>query len=198
MENLTRHVSRCLIAGIVALLPIGGTVFAVVYVERMIAESWLAQQPFYFPGLGLLSVAILIYALGLIVTTVIGRWLWKRVDKILGTMPLLGQFYRTLKQLFGYGEGEDALFQRVVMLPSRETGGEQIALVTNTIEGADGEPRALVFVPGAPTPTSGRLVVVAEDELRDLDIDVHDAMKTLISVGKVPPVAGGGADSDPS
>ncbi|MSR58002.1 MAG: hypothetical protein EXS05_10040, partial [Planctomycetaceae bacterium] len=48
-------VTRCLLAGLVALLPIGGFVLTVVYLERSIAESWLARQPFYFPGLGLIA-----------------------------------------------------------------------------------------------------------------------------------------------
>ena len=183
---LTKHLSRCMIAGIVALLPIGGFILSVVWAEASIANSGLSEQAFYFPGLGLLAVAGLLYVIGLVLTTFVGRWLWGRFEAVLETVPVLGQLYQTLKQLLGYGEGEHGLFDEVVLVPSRDTGGQQLGLVTSVYdESGDGE-RLVVFVPGAPNPTTGRLIVLARAELAAVDMSVNDALNTIVSVGKSP------------
>lgn len=181
-----RHLSRCFLAGVVALLPIGGTVLTVAYLESEISGSWLAKQPFYFPGLGLLAAVVIIYAIGLTVSTFIGRWLWRRFDLLLDRLPALGRFYQTLKQIVGYGEGKDAIFQRVVLVPNGECEGAELGLVTSETVDAVGAHQLVVFVPGSPNPTSGRLVVIDPKLVRPINVSVGDAMKSLISVGKTP------------
>ena len=186
MKLITGHISRCFIAGIVALLPIGGLVLTVVYMESAISGSWLAKQPFYFPGFGLLAVAANIYLIGLAVSTFVGRWLWSRVDLLLSKLPALGRLYQTLKEILGYGEGEDAIFQQVVWIPSRDLHGEEIGLVTNQTTDENGEKKLTVFVPGAPNPTTGRLLIVDAKLARPVPLPVNDALKALVSVGKTP------------
>ena len=180
---ITRHFSRCLIAGIVALLPVGGTVLLIVYLESVIAGAWLSEQRFYFPGLGILAAVAIIYAIGLLVTTFVGRWLWRLIDTMLENLPVLGQLYQTLKQILGYGGGKDALFHSVVMVAHNDSGGRQLGLITNRFSDATGA-KSVVFLPGAPNPTAGQLVVLADDKIEPLDTMVSDAMKALVSVGK--------------
>ena len=175
-----RHVVRCLIAGIVASLPIGGTVLVFIYMESVLSASWLASKAFYFPGLGLLLVVVALYVIGVFVTTFLGRWIWRRLDSGLSRLPLVGGLYQTLKQILGYGGGADAIFQQVVLVPSEDTGGVQIGLVTD--RRADG--KLAVFLPGSPNPTAGRLVLIEEEGLTALQNPVVDALKTLVSVGK--------------
>ncbi|MBN1443970.1 MAG: DUF502 domain-containing protein [Planctomycetes bacterium] len=193
MNAFTRHLSRCFLAGIVALLPIGGLVLTIVYLEYTIAQAWLAAQDFYIPGLGILLAVAAIYAIGLVVSTFLGRWIWDRADRLLGRLPALGSIYQTLKQILGYGEGRDAIFQRVVLVPARAPEGEEIGLVTSEIL-EDGKPRKLsVFVPGSPNPAAGRLLIIDPEAARPISTPVSDAMKTLISVGKTPLIPRQGA-----
>ena len=185
MNSLTSHLTRCFLAGIVALLPIGGTILTIAYLESTVAGSWLAKQPLYFPGAGLLLAAVLIYAVGLIVTTVLGQWIWTRFDQLLDRLPVLGRLYQTLKQLLGVAEGEDAIFRQVVLVPARDTDAAEIGLVTHETVDATGKKQRVVFVPSAPTPTTGRLLIVDESLLVPLNISASDAMKALVSLGKV-------------
>lgn len=186
MQIITQHVSRCFLAGLVALLPIGGFVFVVIYLEMTIAGSWLARQPYYFPGLGLLATAAAIYVIGLTVSTFLGRWLWKRVDLLFDSLPALGRLYQTLKQILGYGEGTDAIFHRVVLVRGSEPDGSELGLVTNETTDDAGGSKLIVFVPGAPNPTTGRLIVIDANHTIPLSVTVNDALKTLLSVGKTP------------
>lgn len=186
MRPLTRHLTRTFIAGIVALLPVAGVVLSVVFAESAIADSWLAGQPFYFPGLGLLVVVLATYLIGLTVTTYIGKSFWRLFDDLLEELPALGTLYRTLKQVLGYGDGRDAMFERVVLVPGRDRDGHEIGLVTKTLPPeADGGPRLVVFVPAAPSPTSGRVVVIEEARTLAMQISVHEAMKFLVALGKL-------------
>lgn len=184
MQMISRHVSQCFLAGLVAMLPIGGFVVTVVYLEATIAGSWLARRPYYFPGLGLLTTAAGIYVIGLTVSTFLGRWLWKRIDVLFDSLPAVGRFYQTLKQIVGYGEGKDAIFHRVVLIQGSEPEGSELGLVTNETTDATGGRKLIVFVPGAPNPTAGRLIVIDANRTLPLAVSVSDALKTLLSVGK--------------
>ena len=49
------------------------------------------------------------------------------------------------------------------------------------------EPMLSVFIPTAPNPTTGWYAVVPERAVRDLDLSVEDAFRTIISAGIVNP-----------
>lgn len=186
MTLITQHVTRCLLAGIVALLPIGGFVMTVVYLESAISGSWLAKQLWYFPGLGLITTTAGIYLMGLTVSTFVGRWLWSLVDRVLDNLPMLGRLYQTLKQIVGYGEGKDAIFQQVVLVPNGEKEGHEMGLVTNELNDESGTRQLVVFIPDAPNPTAGRLVVIDAAFVQPVAMPVSEALKVLLSVGKTP------------
>jgi uncharacterized membrane protein len=180
---LMRHLTRCLIAGFVALLPVGGLILTIAWLEHTIAAAWLAEQTFYFPGFGLLAAAVALYLIGLIVTTFIGRWVWTKLDALLGRLPFFGSLYATLKQILGYDTGEGAIFRQVVLVKSTDTGGQQFGLVTEHIGEGDAR-RTVVYVPGAPNPTGGRLLMLRAEDVLPIDLDVDDAIKSLVSLGK--------------
>ena len=186
MKSITSHVTRTLVAGTVALLPVAGLVLGAALAENSIAESWLAQQPFYFPGMGIVAIIVITYLVGLTVTTFIGRVAWKLVDELIERLPALGMLYRTLKQILGYGEGKDALFERVVLVPSLDQAGVELGLVTRSLPAEEGgESRLVVFVPAAPAPTSGRVVILEERRTQPVSMSVHEALKFLVAAGKL-------------
>ena len=174
MKAITQHLVRCFVAGIVAILPVGGLIIMVVYFESTIAGSALTKLPFYFPGLGLLSLAVLVYAIGLTVTTFVGKWVWNKVDSLLNNLPALGKLYLTLKEILGYGQGEEAIFHETVLVSSKEQAGQEFGLVTNRIELPDGTAQLVVLIPGAPNPTMGRLIITEPDTVTPVDFPVND------------------------
>lgn len=186
MNSIRRHLARCCVAGLVTLMPLVGAILSVVVLERTLSESFLARQPFYFPGLAIIAAAIIVYGIGLIVSTFLGRWLFERVDRLLESVPAVGMLYQTLKQILGYGEGKDGMFREVVLVPSRDADAEELGLVTNDIVGVDGTVKWTVFVPGSPNPGAGRLLVVDPARVRRVDVPVSEALKTLVAVGKNP------------
>jgi uncharacterized membrane protein len=184
MRTATRHVTRCLVAGIVALLPLAGAVLAIVWLESSITSTWKDRVPFYFPGLGILLAALLIYLVGLCVTTFVGRFLWRWADRLLEGLPLLGMLYSSLKEVLGYDTGRERFFQGVVAVPC--DGGHEIGLVTGSCAGPGGSARTLVFVPGSPNPGNGRLVLVDPAQVLRLEARAADALRAIVSMGKSP------------
>lgn len=196
MTWLTRHVTACFVAGIVAILPVGGTILTIAFLEWSIGDAGVRRLPFYFPGLGLLIALAIIYVIGLTVTTFIGKWLWKRADTVLNNVPALGRLYATLKQILGYGEGEDAVFYETVLVPAAGGAGEELGLITNRVTLPGGQVNLVVFIPGSPNPATGRLIITRPDKVRTIDMPVSDTLKTLVSVGKTDLELGGGADRE--
>ncbi len=184
MKRIHAHITKSLIAGIVAILPIGGLIFTIAFLESKISSSGLSQMPFYFPGFGLLASIIVLYLIGLGVTTFIGKWIWKRIDSILDKLPALGRLYQTLKQILGYGEGEDAIFHETVLIPCGDSQSEELGLVTSRIPDDQGNTKLVIFVPGVPNPTSGRLVVMDQKAVKPLSMPVNTTLKALVSMGK--------------
>ena len=184
MNSTTRHITRCLVGGVVALLPIGGTILGVAYLEATITAAWRDEISWYFPGLGLLGALLVVYVVGLFVTTFLGRWLWRATDKLLERVPLIGTLYQSLKEVLGYDSSRERFFEAVVAVHTGE--GFEIGLVTGKADGPDGTEHTLVFVPSSPNPTNGRLLLLPAGRLQKLDIRAADALRGLVSLGKTP------------
>ncbi len=123
------------------------------------------------------------YFIGLFFSNVIGKWVWDSIDLILIRTPILGNLYQTLKQILGYGEGEDAIFQRVVFVKTKDFDGEEIGLVTRENIELESSEKLAVFLPFSPSPINGRLVFVDKSIVRESDMSVNDALKSLVSIG---------------
>ena len=183
MRSITRHITKCFVAGIVAILPIGGLIIMVGYLELTISESGLTKLPFYFPGFGLIAAAVLIYLIGLSVTTFVGKWVWEKMDRLIDNLPALGKLYVSLKQILGYGEGKDAIFKGTVLVPVQDKDTKEIDLVTNEIVSSNGSKTLVVFVPGSPNPTTGRLIIVEAHKVEPITMPVNEALKALVAAG---------------
>jgi uncharacterized membrane protein len=182
MNPIYRHCGICLLTGLATLLPVGGTVLLIVFAERSLAP--LIPDPLYFPGIALISVVVLLYLLGLTLTTMIGKWMWNLLDCGLSRLPGLGMIYQTLKQILGLDAGDGALFKAVVLVPDDSTRGTEIGLVTAS-EGDGDLKQLLVFVPGSPNPSQGRLLRLPADRVIATNWSVDRALKGLFSLGKV-------------
>jgi uncharacterized membrane protein len=81
--------------------------------------------------------------------------------------------------------------RRVVLVEYPREGLYALGFVTGLIGGSlqagFDEPMLSVFIPTAPNPTTGWYAVVPERSVRDLDLSVEDAFRTIISAGIVSP-----------
>jgi uncharacterized membrane protein len=177
------HFTKCFLAGLVAVLPIGGLILLIVQLDQGL-RPLVKDTPFDFFGMSLIVAIVAIYVLGLIVTTFIGRWAWGIIDAILSRLPGLAILYKTLKQILGYGDGKDALFRQVVFIKDTASGTLELGLVTEELNLKEHGQRMAVFLPGSPNPMLGKMVLVEPHRVIPTQIPVDVALKALLSTGK--------------
>ncbi|MBU1912203.1 MAG: DUF502 domain-containing protein [Candidatus Omnitrophica bacterium] len=162
-----------------------------------IFQIWLPDRVF----VGLLTkVAIFFILLGLL--TLIGfaariilvRKIFGFGENILYKVPMISTIYKGLKEMSAaFLSGHKSIFKKVVLVQYPKNGVYAIGFVTSETTGeaqAKTKENVInVFVPTAPNPTSGMLVLVPESDVIVLDMSVEDGMKMIISGGAVTPKA---------
>lgn len=178
------------LAGIIVLVPIGITILIFIWIFNTI-DSILQPvlRPMLghtIPGLGFGITIILIYVAGVIVSNVLGRKIIEYGESLLGRVPVVRQLYAGIKQILeSFSAPGKTGFMQVVLAEFPRKGMKSIGFITNEMPGKSGKKLLNVFIPTAPNPTSGFLEIVSEDEIVRTDISVDDALKMIVSAGRM-------------
>lgn len=76
---------------------------------------------------------------------------------------------------------------QVVLIEFPRKGTRTLGFVTNESSDESGRKLLNIFVPTAPNPTSGFLQIIEESEVIRTDISVDDALKMVVSGGRISP-----------
>ena len=205
-NRLQQDLKNDLIAGLLVVIPLATTIWLATTVSRFVL-AFLTSIPKQFNpfntlnpvlqelinlGLGLLVPLLGILLIGLMARNIVGRWLLEFGEGTLLRIPLAGSVYKTLKQLLEtFLQGNSSRFRRVVLVEYPREGLYALGFVTgvlsNAMQSEFTETMLSVFIPTAPNPTTGWYAVVPERSVRDLDLSVEDAFRTIISAGIVSP-----------
>lgn len=147
---------------------------------------------FTIPGFGIIATLLIILLTGLFTRSILGGTIYKHSDKIMARLPLIRIIYLAAKQLIeAITRPQVKSFKEVVMIEYPRRGLYAIGFATAQIKYSDehfGHRKLVgVFVPSTPTPITGLVIFVPEDEIMPVDITVEEAMKLLVSGGIVAP-----------
>ena len=182
MPSLQKHVRNTFLAGLFAATPLAVTGFVLWYVNGKTSELLHIRTPF----VALLITLAAIYLLGLIVTSIVGRFILGRVDRMLSRLPVVRDIYQAWKHVSLTPGGREGIYGRTVLV--RDTGGSQFTLgfcSGVTVEGS--EDLLCVFVPMAPNPVTGRIIFAPRAACNLLDLPVEEAFKIILSSGNYVP-----------
>jgi uncharacterized membrane protein len=117
-------------------------------------------------------------------------------EGLLNRIPIVRSIYSSVKQISDtLFSKKGQSFRKVVLIQFPQTGQWTLGFVVGTpgarIAARTAENVITVYVPTAPNPTSGYVLVVRPDEVEEIDISVDDALKFHVSMGVVPPGANG-------
>ena len=144
-------------------------------------------------GLGVLALMIVVYVVGLLSTRYFGRKIGDTIQNFVLRMPVVGSLYssarRLIESLAGTKDGESTGFKRVVMIEHPRRGMWCIGFLTSIIQVSKSQKMATVYIPTAPTPNSGFVVLVPYNEINDTDLSVQDAMSMVLSGGIIAPAS---------
>lgn len=202
------------ITGLAILLPVALTIEIIIFIVNLLTEPfagmiidiltatgnsdthgflWLSpQQTLRFVSqililVGLFFITIL---LGFLTRLFFFNWLLRLGDYILHRIPLVNKVYKTMQEIIKalfYSPAKS--FKQVVLVPFPSDQSYTIGLLSGDSMPACSEAlkkeMVPVFIPTAPNPTSGYLVMFEREKIHFLDLKVEDALKYVISCGAI-------------
>jgi uncharacterized membrane protein len=189
---------RYFLTGLLVLAPTvitGWLVWKIfITVDNLIEPLQRKYPPLDFPGLGFAIVLVIIFFMGFLASNLVGRRLISAGETFFRRLPLVRTIYGASKELSEvFFTDQKAVFKRVVLI--RFPHGESFALgfvmnenVQYLNDALKGEV-LLVFMPTAPNPTTGFMLVVHSRDTTAIDVSVEEAFKMVISGGAFAPRA---------
>ncbi len=189
---LGRKLRAQFLTGIIVIVPITLTVWVLVWIFLTIDSILRPVIVFMFgwavPGVGFAVTILLIYLAGVIASNVGGRALIHYGETLLAKLPVVRQLYTSIKQILeGFSTPGKTGLMQVVLVEFPRKGMRTIGFITNESSDESGNKVINIFIPTSPNPTSGFLQIVREEEIIRTTIPVNEALKMVISAGKVSP-----------
>lgn len=178
------------IAGIIVIVPIGVTILIFIWFFNTI-DNILQPVLTYFLGrhiigAGFVVTIVLTYLAGVLVSNVVGKNLLRWVESLVNRVPVARQLYAGIKQIVeSFSAPGKTGFMQVVLAEFPKKGMRSIGFITNETQGKSGKKLLNVFIPTVPNPTTGFLEILSEDEITRTDISVEDALKMIVSAGRM-------------
>lgn len=187
MSKLKAFIGTTVLGGVLVVLPAAIMLFVIIWLVGLVGDAIAPMTKTLVSGADMrYAVAVVVtltgllagcFALGLVVRTSLGGWLFGAVEKrTLKKIPGYSLVKDTVGQLIG---GSKSPFSTVALV--QIFGNETLvsAFVTDTHE--DGS--CTIFMPTGPNPTSGNIYHVPGEFVHLVDVPVEDTMRSIISCG---------------
>jgi uncharacterized membrane protein len=146
----------------------------------------LLEPEVQWPLAILITVGVL-YALGLMMSYVIGRRIFAGVEHLLGKLPMVAKVYHSAKQLVKVMQTSPVEGKQIVLVEF-PPGMKVMAVLTQVITDPDtNELLAIVYIPTAPQPVTGLLETIPMDRVTPTDLTFAEAMSFVVSIGALGP-----------
>ena len=188
MKRLKSHVSRSLVAGAFIFLPVAITYVLVRWVFdnidgllQPLVHELLGRT---IPGLGLVSLLVMVYILGVIWRKRLGQRVVRTLQQYLLRLPVVGSVYGPMKKLIeSLSSDSTAGFKRVVVVEYPKQDTWMIGFLTSICRVSTGTIMGVVYLPTAPMPNSGWVTMIPIEKVYDTTMSVQDAMSMVLSGG---------------
>ena len=183
---------RITFAGLFAIVPLALTFYIIkiiiVFLDQLTAPI-MARINLEIPGFGLILTLLIIFALGIFVTNVLGRRLFSWGERLISSIPLVKNIYNTLKQITNAFSGatQTENYQRVIYIQYPRKELWTISFVTGESVDGSGKEYYHIFVPTTPNPTSGVFIIIPKKDAIEADLTVEEGLKAVISGGLLAP-----------
>jgi uncharacterized membrane protein len=155
--------------------------------ENMFFDHETIIQVFNFvvAVVGTLTLAFLVSFVGWVSKQYIGKKFLELIAEVISHIPVIRSVYSALDQLLKtLASGDGGQFSRVVYIEYPRKGIWALAFVTGPARGPNVPEKHLnVYIPTTPNPTSGFHLLVPENEVRESNLSVEQAFKTILSLG---------------
>jgi uncharacterized membrane protein len=201
-----KYLRRYIVAGLLVWLPLAVTYKLLEFVIGQM-DGWLDEflkwlPPSYhpdemlgiaLPGLGVLFTFLLLVITGMLAANFVGRAFVKGWESLLDRIPFVRAIYSAVKNFAELVFSDKSQsFKKVLLVQYPRKGLFSLAFQTSSnlgeLQVRTGEKLVCTFVPTTPNPTSGVIIMVPKQDTIELDMEVDEALKMIISLGVVIPV----------
>ncbi len=197
-----KRLRRYIVAGILVWLPIGVTILLVRILIGLLDQTLVLipqkYRPeeilgFAIPGLGIVLTIVLLLITGVLAANIVGRSMVGLWESLLERIPVVRSVYSAAKNFaeIVFSDSSQS-FKKVLLIEYPRKGLYSLAFQTSNelgeVQGRTGEDVLCTFVPTTPNPTSGFIIIVPRKDVIELDMDIDEALKMIISLGVVVPV----------
>ena len=160
-----------------------------------LTQSWWSDYP-PLHLIGLIIAAIGVYLAGRLVGGLVGRAVYRWLERLITSLPVVKKIYSWIKQvvdfLFRRQDDENAMkFSRVVAVQYPRKGiwavGFQTGVAMLSMQEKAGSSAITVFVPSSPAPFTGYTITVPKEDTINLPLTVEEAIGFTISGGVLRP-----------
>ena len=198
---MMKRLRRYLVAGILVWLPLAVTYlllrFLIGVMDRTLNLLPSAYHPeallgFHIPGLGVILTVIVLVITGVLAANIVGSKVVGGWESLLERIPIVRSIYSAAKNFteIVFSDSGNA-FKKVLLVEYPRKGIYTLTFQTATeigeIQGRTGEDVICCFVPTTPNPTSGFIIIVPKKDVIELDMEVDEAAKLIMSLGVVVP-----------
>lgn len=196
MKAFARLIRRRLIAGLIVLAPLAITLYVLWWlftaVDGILGNSLYQAIGIRIPGLGLILLLGILLLIGWLAEKTFGSQIVEWWHNALDRVPVVSRLYGATRRIVGsvFGGEERRFFREVVLFEYPSPGQWTLGFVTGEAPEAlrDRMPNgATVFLPTAPNPVTGFLIIVPDDRLIRLPVTVEEGFTYILSAGAVPP-----------
>ena len=190
-----------IVAGLLVWIPLGLTIFVIKLLIDLLGQTYLLIPPALrpenligteIPGIGVIVAIIVVLLTGLVTANYFGKSIVKAWDAFLDRIPLIRSIYSPLKKFSELVLSDQTQsFSKVLLIEYPRKGIYSLCFQTSKelgeVQNQAGEEMVCVYIPTTPNPTSGYIVLVPQNEVKELQMSVEDALKMIISLGVVVP-----------
>lgn len=195
LRELVSVIKRYFVSGVLVVVPLILTYLVLKFLFEALDGI---LQPLLFkifgysiPGLGIFTTILVIILAGVLTRNIIGHRLYRYGDRILAKMPVIRPIYTAAKQLLeAVAMPSIKAFTDVVLVEYPRRGVWALGFVSNRVESDVSDVPGgfvLVFVPSTPTPISGMVMLIPEEEAILVEMTVEEGVKFLVSGGVASP-----------
>jgi uncharacterized membrane protein len=143
---------------------------------------------------GFLAALVVVCVVGALLASVVGKTLWRMVEKFIMNTPFLRQVYPYIKQVTDFlftQQGQKKFFSRVVAVEYPRKGIWSMGMVTGSglkkvVDNVEKE-FLTILIPTSPTPFTGFVIMVPKEQTIDLDMTIEEALRFAVSAGVITP-----------
>ncbi|MFC1677076.1 DUF502 domain-containing protein [Planctomycetota bacterium] len=145
---------------------------------------------------GFVVALAVVFIVGALLASVVGKSLWRVIERFIMNTPFLKQVYPYVKQITDFmfaQEEQKSFFSRVVAVEYPRKGIWSIGFVTGpglkNVSDKVKKEILSVLIPTSPTPFTGFVIMVPKKETIEMDMTIEQALRFMVSGGVISPDA---------